>query len=94
MARSVRPQMAVAAQTILAQLVTAAGRHGYIQGCVLLKSESTKSSKIPFCQTPVGLSTWSMFERALHRQPGVGSSQPQEQVLRLAGVWHLHKWNL
>ena len=49
-------------------------------------SESAISSKIPLCQTPVGLSTSSMFGGALHRQPRVGSPQPQEQVLRPAGV--------
>ena len=48
-------------------------------------------SKVPFCQTPVGLSTCSMFGRALHR---AGSPPPQEQVLRPTGVWHFRKWNL
>ena len=41
-------------------------------------SGNTISSKIPFCQRPVGLSNFSMFGRASHRQPGVGSPQPQE----------------
>ena len=31
-----------------------------------------------------------MFGRALHRQPRVGSPQPQEKVLRPAGVRHLY----
>ena len=35
-----------------------------------------------------------MFGRALHRQPGDGGPQPQENVLRPAGVLHLCKWNL
>ena len=50
---------------------------------------SAISYKIPFCQTPVGLSTCSMFGRALHRQPRVGSPQPQEKVQRPAGVRHI-----
>ena len=33
--------------------------------------------------------TCSMFGRALHRQPRVGRPQPQEKVLRPAGVRHL-----
>ena len=36
-------------------------------------SESTAGSKIPFCRTPVGFSTFSMFGRDLHKQPRVGS---------------------
>ena len=57
-------------------------------------SENTISSKVSFCQTLLGLGTLSMFGRALHRQPGVGSPQPQEEVPRPAGVRHLCKWNL
>ena len=34
------------------------------------------SSKIAFCQTLVGLGTFSMVGRALHRQPRVGSPRP------------------
>ena len=60
----------------------------------LLESENAVSFKIPSCQTPVGLGTFSMSGRALHRQPGVGSLQPQEKVPRPAGVRHLYTWNL
>ena len=58
----------------------------YIIYISLLKSENVISFKIPSCQTPVGLGTCSMSGRALHRQPRVGSPQPQEEVLRPAGV--------
>ena len=34
---------------------------------------------------------WKGF---VHRQPRVGSPQPQEEVPRPAGVRHLYKWNL
>ena len=54
----------------------------------------TIRSKVPFRQTPAGLSTLSMFGRALHRQLRVGSPQTQEQVLRPAGVRHICKRNL
>ena len=42
-------------------------------------SENTTSSKIHSCQTPLGLGNLSMFGRALHRQPGVGSPQPTRE---------------
>ena len=48
-------------------------------------SENTICSNTPFFLTPVGLSTFAMFGRALHRQPGVGCPQPQEQLLRPVG---------
>ena len=48
-------------------------------------SESARSSEIPVCQTPLGLSTCSVFGRALHRQPRLGSPQPQGKVL----IFHL-----
>ena len=57
-------------------------------------SENATSSEIPYCQTPVGLSTCSMFGRALHRQPRVGSPQPQEKVPRPARMRHLFEWSL
>ena len=60
---------------------------------ICIYKEIQISSKIPLCQTPVGLGTFSMFERASHRQPRVGSPQPQEKVLRPAGVRHLYKCN-
>ena len=57
-----------------------------------LVSENTISSESPFCQTWVGLSTRSMFGRALHGQPRVVSPQHQEQAGGPTGVWHLYKW--
>ena len=47
----------------------------------------------PFARHLLVLGTCSTAGRALRRQPRVGSPQPQEQVLRPAGVWHLYKWN-
>ena len=51
-------------------------------------SENTISSRMPSCQTPVGLSSCSVLGRALHRQPRVGSPQSQKQILRATGLRH------
>ena len=54
-------------------------------------SESAASSETPFCQTPVGLSTCSMFGRALPRQPRVGSPQPLRRCYAVGLFSALHQ---
>ena len=78
----------------LARSVSLWARHCRMLRFLPRAFQRTFSSKIPFCQTPVGLSTSSMSGRALHRRPRVGSPQPHKKVPRPAGLRHFYRWDV